>query len=208
MSTTVRSSPEDSVLKFEELINSYAEHNVGISNLFLTENLARHLQQNLISLHHHQRMEFAGIGNEQNQLKDRQVRGDSIYWLDRKHQDPHENEFFDMMDDFVLYLNQSCYAGITGYEFHYALYEKGSFYKKHIDQFQNDQSRQFSMISYLNEGWLPGDGGELLIQQEHQEQKITPTHRKTVFFKSNELEHEVLLTNKNRMSITGWLKRD
>jgi SM-20-related protein len=29
---------------------------------------------------------------------------------------------------------------------------------------------------------------------------------KGVFFKSGELEHEVLLANKMRMSITGWLK--
>jgi SM-20-related protein len=28
-----------------------------------------------------------------------------------------------------------------------------------------------------------------------------------VFFKSDELLHEVLLTNERRMSVTGWLKR-
>jgi SM-20-related protein len=31
---------------------------------------------------------------------------------------------------------------------------------------------------------------------------------KSVFFKSSELVHEVLTTNKPRMSITGWLKVD
>ncbi len=208
MSTTFHAASEDSLSKFDELINSYGDHKVGVSDLFLTEILASHLQQNLIALHTSQSMRSAGTGNDQEVLHDTKVRGDRIYWLDRKHQDSYENDFFDMMDAFVLYLNQSCYTGITGYEFHYALYEKGSFYTKHIDQFQNDNSRQFSMISYLNEGWLVGDGGELLIQLENQEQTITPTHRKTVFFKSNELEHQVLLTHKNRMSITGWLKRD
>ena len=34
----------------------------------------------------------------------------------------------------------------------------------------------------------------------------TSADGKTVFFKSSELAHEVLLTNKARMSITGWLK--
>ena len=62
------------------------------------------------------------------------------------------------------------------------------------------------MISYLNSEWLKEDGGELLIQQGATEQSISPTQGKTVFFKSNELIHEVLPTKERRMSVTGWLK--
>ncbi|MDB5273572.1 MAG: proline hydroxylase [Chitinophagaceae bacterium] len=180
---------------------------MGISKHFLNDDLCAHLADNLMALHESMRMDTAGTGNNQEIARNDKVRGDSIYWLDRKHDDPYENEFFDVMDAFIIYLNQSCYTGITGYEFHYTLYEEGSFYKKHIDQFQNDNSRQFSMICYLNEGWLKSHGGQLLIQMEDEEQSITPTKGKTVFFKSNELEHEVLPTKKNRMSITGWLKK-
>ncbi|HTN18129.1 MAG TPA: 2OG-Fe(II) oxygenase [Chitinophagaceae bacterium] len=135
------------------------------------------------------------------------VRTDVIYWLDRAHNDTVENDFFDLMDAFVLHLNSTCYTGITGYEFHYALYEKGSFYKKHLDQFRNNESRQYSMIMYLNEDWMQGDGGELCIYPAGKQiQNISPENGKSVFFKSSELEHEVLLTNKPRLSITGWLK--
>ena len=112
------------------------------------------------------------------------------------------------VDAFVSYLNRSCYTGITGYEFHFALFDKGSFYRKHLDQFQDNSSRQFSMITYLNENWQPEDGGELCIYDGDVTQKIAPTNRKTVFFKSNELVHEVLETNKPRLSVTGWLRRD
>jgi SM-20-related protein len=63
------------------------------------------------------------------------------------------------------------------------------------------------MISYLNSNWKELDGGQLLIHQETGDQKISPTQGKTVLFKSNELLHEVLVTNKRRMSVTGWLKR-
>ena len=129
-----------------------------------------------------------------------------IYWLDRDHNDPYENEFFDRMDNFVSHLNESCYTGITGYEFHYTLYEEGAFYKKHLDQFRNNDSRQYSMIIYLNTGWQLADGGELCIQHSDHQQNISPENGKAVFFKSSELEHEVLITNKPRMSITGWLK--
>jgi SM-20-related protein len=63
------------------------------------------------------------------------------------------------------------------------------------------------MISYLNSDWQPADGGELMIHQENRNQKLR-TQGKTVFFKSDELLHEVLVTQNTRMSITGWLKCD
>jgi Rps23 Pro-64 3,4-dihydroxylase Tpa1-like proline 4-hydroxylase len=192
---------------FELLINSYIESNVGIAEHFLSTALAQHLKNNLTALHEKKMLIAAKVGNEGKLMEDKNVRSDSIYWLDRKHNNQYENDFFDRIDAFVVYLNNSCYTGITGYEFHYALYEKGSFYKKHKDQFQNNQNREYSLISYLNEGWLKSDGGELLIHQTGKNQTIAPTNGKTVFFKSNELEHEVLLTNQTRMSITGWLKR-
>ena len=59
---------------------------------------------------------------------------------------------------------------------------------------------------YLNAGWLADDGGELCIHQNNVTQLIAPTNGRSVFFKSSELEHEVLLTQKPRLSITGWLK--
>ena len=112
------------------------------------------------------------------------------------------------MDEFVSYLNETCYTGITGYEFHYTLYEKGSFYLKHLDQFRNNDSRKYSMILYLNAEWKDGDGGELCIHHANHLQLISPNNGKSVFFKSNELLHEVLKNNQPRMSITGWLKVD
>jgi len=193
---------------FEALIASYIENKVGISEHFLSDELANNLKQNLFSLNEKSLLKEAGTGNSEAVAYDSAVRSDSIYWLDKKHNNPFENEFFKHIEDFIRYLNQSCYTGITGYEFHYSLYEKGDFYLKHFDQFQNNSSRKFSMISYLNSNWKPEDGGELLIHQEHNNQKISPVQGKTVFFKSDELLHEVLLTNTTRMSITGWLKCD
>ncbi|SEW52946.1 2OG-Fe(II) oxygenase [Chitinophaga arvensicola] len=193
---------------FDTLINSFIESKVGISANFLSSQLSNDLKENLLHLHSEKSMLAAGTGNQQAISHDKAVRGDVIYWLDRKHNNAHENAFFDVMDAFVLYLNRSCYTGITGYEFHYTLYETGSFYKKHLDQFRNNDSRQYSMIIYLNTDWLPADGGQLSIYHANGDaQQVDPISGKTVFFKSSELEHEVQLTNKPRMSITGWLKR-
>jgi SM-20-related protein len=192
---------------FDVLINSFIETKIGITGNFLSKQLSAHLVDNLNTLYDNKHMQAAGTGNDTITLQNKLVRSDVIYWLDRKHEDQYENAFFDLMDSFVEYLNSSCYTGITGYEFHYALYETGSFYKKHLDQFRNNESRQYSMIIYLNENWKDGDGGQLSISHEGMDYKIDPTGGKSVFFKSSELEHEVLVTNKPRMSITGWLKR-
>jgi SM-20-related protein len=48
------------------------------------------------------------------------------------------------------------------------------------------------MISYLNSDWKPEDGGELLIHQLNNNQKIAPTQGKTIFF-IKRLLHEVLV---------------
>ncbi|OIV39928.1 2OG-Fe(II) oxygenase [Flavobacterium johnsoniae] len=193
---------------FEDLIASYIENKIGISERFMSDALADNLKQNLIDLNGASLLLTAGIGNSEKISFNEKVRNDAIYWLDKKHNNVFENEFFDIIDAFVLYLNENCFAGITGYEFHYSLYEKGDFYSKHLDQFKNNSSRKYSMISYLNSNWKESDGGELLIHQNNSQQKISPVQGKTVFFKSNELVHEVLVTHSTRMSITGWFKND
>lgn len=193
---------------FETLIETYLRDKVGISEHFLSDTLSADLKVNLMTLFAKNALLTAGTGNESTILKDTAIRSDKIYWLDKSHDNVHENAFFVLMDDFVRYLNETCYTGITGYEFHYALYEKGSFYKRHLDRFRNDDSRLFSMITYLNNDWKEGDGGELSIfHDDGQTQNVSPTNGKSVFFKSDELEHEVLKTLVPRMSITGWLKR-
>lgn len=191
---------------FDCLINSFIADKVGLANDFLSVSLAAHLKENLIALYADKQLLSAGIGNNAQLQHDKLIRSDKIYWLDRKHEDVFEIRFFELMDRFVCYLNSMCYTGITDYEFHYALYEKGSFFKKHLDQFQSNKSRAFSMIMYLNTDWQKNDGGELCIYHKDKLQMIEPRNGKCVFFKSNELVHEVLLTHQPRLSITGWLK--
>ena len=181
---------------------------MGIVEHFVSEELAQHLINRLFELKEQNLLKAAGIGNAAKLTQNSAIRSDTIYWLDRANNNEHENAFLDQVDAFVSYLNRSCYTGITGYEFHFALFDKGSFYRKHLDQFQDNSSRQFSMITYLNENWQPEDGGELCIYDDDMAQKIAPTNRKTVFFKSNELVHEVLESHKLRLSVTGWLRRD
>lgn len=192
---------------FETLITSFIENNVGIANNFLSAELCLHLKENLLALNDGALLRKAGVGNDGKMILNELIRSDVIYWLDKDHNNEFENAFFDKIDAFVKHLNQTCFTNITGYEFHYSLYEPGSFYKPHFDQFEDNAKRQFSMISYLNADWKTADGGELKIYQVDENSTIAPTEGKTIFFKSHDLEHEVLVTNARRMSVTGWLKR-
>jgi len=192
--------------QFDLLINSYLDNNVGIAPAFLTSALSSGLQQNIRQLQKDGLLTAAGIGNEKIRDVHQKMRGDKIYWLDKKHDNEFENQFLDHAQDFIDHLNRTCYTSITACEFHYAVYDKGSFYKRHKDQFRNDDSRKFSLITYLNEAWENDDGGQLHIYKDQTVKHILPLSQTAVLFKSDETEHEVTITNRSRMSISGWLK--
>jgi SM-20-related protein len=192
---------------FDTLIDSYLNNNIGIDATFLSKTLSDGLHQNILQLQKEDKMTVAGIGNDYLKDATQKIRSDSIYWMDKKHENIFEQEFLSQMEDFIGHLNDTCYTGINSYEFHYAVYEEGSFYKRHRDQFKTDNNRKFSLINYLNNDWLEEDGGQLLVYQNGSIQTIQPNAQKAVFFKSDEMEHEVAQANRRRMSVSGWLKR-
>lgn len=193
--------------RFDLLIDSYLQNNIGIDTNFLSAALALGLYQNIIQLQKDNLMFAAGIGNEKVKDANQKMRGDKIYWMDKKHDNAFEQEFLTHIESFIDRLNSTCYTGINGYEFHYAVYDEGSYYKRHRDQFKNDSNRKYSLINYLNDDWLDTDGGQLNIFQNETTQSILPQSKTAVFFKSDEMDHEVAIANRKRMSITGWLKR-
>ena len=192
---------------FDLLIDSYLENKVGIDPQFLSDTLSKGLQQNIYQLEKDGLMTAAGIGNEATKDANQKMRSDKIYWMDKRHDNIFEQAFLQQIEDFIDRLNQTCFTGINGYEFHYAVYEEGSSYKKHKDQFKNDSNRKYSLINYLNENWLEENGGKLKLYQEDGVQHVSPNAQTAVFFKSDEMVHEVMVANRSRMSITGWLKR-
>jgi len=193
--------------QFDQLIDSYLDNNIGIDTGFLNKALSDGLHQNILQLQRDELMTAAGIGNEEVKDHQQKLRGDKVYWMDKSHTNIFEQEFLTLMEDFIDHLNRTCYTGINAYEFHYAVYEEGSFYKRHKDQFQNNSQRKYSLINYLNEDWREEDGGQLWIYNEEAIQKIMPQSQTAVFFKSDEMEHEVTKANRSRTSVSGWLKR-
>lgn len=147
----------------------------------------------------------AGIGTLNQYTIDKKIRGDYIKWIDEK-EDARIDVYFNRVKMIIQKLNRLCYLSLSGVEMHLAHYPKGTFYKRHLDQFENRNNRMISVILYLNRDWKEGDGGELKAYlPEGQERIIAPLGNRLVLMRSNIVEHEVLMTQCDRRSVTGWL---
>ena len=146
----------------------------------------------------------AGIGTGTDYQLKSQIRGDYIRWLNRS-TDIELADFFTKVDEAIQKLNRYCFLSLSGSEFHMAHYPKGTFYKRHLDQFNHRSNRLISVILYLNKNWKEGDGGELKLYLENKEKVIAPVAKRLVLMRSDQVEHEVLETHVDRYSLTGWL---
>ncbi|WP_424961206.1 2OG-Fe(II) oxygenase [Ekhidna sp.] len=171
---------------------------------FLPEDLYKRVRSFLLHKLEVDEFDRAGIGSSNKNLKDTSIRGDFTYWLD-KDRDKDLSLAFEIIDETKNILNRFCFLSLSGYEFHLAYYPEGTYYKKHLDQFQERSNRMVSVIIYLNEDWKKGDGGELKIFKEDGELIVDPVAGRCVMFKSADVPHEVMQTNLGRYSLTGWL---
>lgn len=196
---------------YERVIEDLMSQKYSIVDDFFSHVEILTLRNSLLSKYEEDQFEKAAIGSKSNKVIVNAIRGDFILWMDEKAEEEAERLFFTKINEFANYLNKTCFLGILHKEFHYALYPEGTFYKRHLDTFQNDDRRKLSIALYLNEpNWQSAYGGELAIYlQKGNEEKTTeilPIEGRMVIFESQELEHEVKTANQNRLSITGWLK--
>jgi SM-20-related protein len=113
----------------------------------------------------------------------------------------------DFLDQLKKKLNESFYLGIKQFETHLAVYPPDAFYQKHKDRFEQDSSRVFTFILYLNLDWKKEWGGELLLYNEDHQllEEIIPKPGTLVCFLPEMFPHEVLPSKRERRSFTGWM---
>jgi SM-20-related protein len=196
---------------YEKIIDDLLEKKYSVVEDFFSLSEVLQLRNSLLEKYEEDNFKKAAIGNRTNEIIAKSIRGDFILWLNEALAEEAEKVFFSKINDFVDYLNKTCFLGILHKEFHYALYPEGTFYKRHLDTFQNDDRRKLSLVCYLNEqDWQPEYGGELVIYTEEngEEKAVTlyPFPGRVVIFESQILEHEVKPVKTERLSITGWLK--
>lgn len=196
---------------YEKIISDLLEQQYSIVEDFFSLDEVEELRNSLLTKYEEDNFKKAAIGNRTNEVIAKSIRGDFILWLNEAEAAQAEKAFFSKINEFVDYLNKTCFLGILHKEFHYALYPEGTFYKRHLDTFQNDDRRKLSMVCYLNDqDWQPEYGGELVIYTEENgveiPKTIYPFPGRMVIFESQVLEHEVKPVKTERLSITGWLK--
>ncbi len=196
---------------YEKVITDLVEQQYSIVENFFSNAEVLALRESLLVKYEEDMFKKSAIGNMTNEVIVEAIRGDFIFWLDESLCNTAERQFFDKVNDFISYLNRTCFMGIADQEFHYAVYPPGTFYKRHLDTFQNDNKRKLSIVCYLNdEDWQPEYGGELTLYHNNDGTEtalnIYPVQGRMVIFESNILEHEVKPVKQERLSITGWLK--
>jgi SM-20-related protein len=196
---------------YEKIISGLLEDQYYIVEDFFDAEEIHVLRRSLLQKYEEDNFKKAAIGNKINETIEKTVRGDFILWINEADAGEAERIFFSKINSLVSYLNKTCFLGILQKEFHYAVYPEGTFYKRHLDTFQNDDRRKLSLVCYLNdEDWAPENGGELVIYKDENgvetSKSIYPFPGRVVIFESQLLEHEVKPVKTTRLSITGWLK--
>ncbi|MHA7879057.1 MAG: 2OG-Fe(II) oxygenase [Saccharospirillum sp.] len=173
----------------------------------LPEALALDLLQDLHGLDEAQ-WHLANIGRQQDQHRNELVRRDAISWLTGA--TPAQRAYLALTEQWRLELNRRLILGLFDYECHYARYDAGAFYRKHLDAFRGRSNRILTMVAYLNPAWPAQAGGELVLYSEDDVEigRFSPTLGSVLVFLSEDFPHEVLAADRARFSITGWFRHN
>ncbi|WP_043886903.1 2OG-Fe(II) oxygenase [Vibrio sp. 16] len=149
----------------------------------------------------------ARIGRNEEVTRESSIRSDKIQWLTPSMGTPVAN-YLSKMEQIRLEANRHFFLGLFEYEAHFAKYEKGDFYQKHLDCFQGNENRRLTTVFYMNDEWSKEDAGELVVYDLDDNPLMTlpPKSGRLFVFLSEQFPHEVLPTNTERFSIAGWFR--
>lgn len=151
-----------------------------------------------------EQMRPARIGSLEQKSIQSNIRSDFILWVEHE-ADPLFSTWNHRIQQLTKSLKEEFFLPLKSSEFHFAHYPKGSFYSRHIDQPQSSHNRLISVVHYLNPDWNDNWGGQIVLYTKEGPIKIQPKSPRTLIFQSQKVEHEVLPTEKDRFSLTGWL---
>lgn len=191
----------------QALDNLVTEHYAVIPD-FLSVKMQHALLDELLQRQKEGFFHAASIGRGQHQARHSHIRGDSICWLEENF--AIGSQYLAMMEQLRQQLNQAFYLGLRSYEGHYAHYQTGSVYQRHVDRHQDNNARVISAVCYLNQDWPLEAGGELKLYNNNNQLLLTlpPIGGTLVLFMSADMPHEVLAAHRSRYSIAGWFRQD
>ncbi|MCC5885457.1 MAG: 2OG-Fe(II) oxygenase [Gammaproteobacteria bacterium] len=146
----------------------------------------------------------AGIGRGRTFQVRPEIRSDQVLWVDNEAPPAPLEAYLQRMEGLRRVLNEQLFLGLHEYECHLTTYPRGSFYRRHLDQFADQARRQISTIFYLNPNWRETDGGALRIETDQGIHSVLPEAGTLVAFRAADFWHEVRRARRLRLSVTGW----
>lgn len=195
--------------QFSLIIDDLVEKGWSISRDFIPIDLIHRIRNEQIALLEAGEFRQAGVGKGTDFKVRTEIRSDQVLWLNEDEISPEVGIYWKKVMDLKSHINADLYLGLKAFECHFATYPPGSFYKRHLDQFQAVSYRKLSCILYLNEEWQETYGGQLRIftnENFTEHVDIFPEGGVFACFLSDKIYHEVLPTTKQRYSLTGWLR--
>ncbi|SIN83336.1 2OG-Fe(II) oxygenase [Algoriphagus halophilus] len=195
----------------ERIASEIYDKSYAIIDDFISEELRVSLLKEQSELLEAGKFRIAAVGKGEKKQVRTEIRNDQVLWIDSDNLNKFERQYWSKVEEIRKAINQRCYLGLKSFEAHFARYPIGSFYVRHMDQFQQVLYRLVTVIIYLNDSWEEEDEGTLrmYLPQEDGSEKILdvlPKGGRLVVFMSGEIPHEVMPTKKERISITGWLR--
>lgn len=204
--TLPMNKPVFTPLQIENWADSLSQQHYVLIEHFLSPQEAQALRSAIDFHREEANFHKAGIGKMLEHQVVKEVRGDYVKWIEEGEALPATRAFLQKLKALAEAMSEALRLSLQDYECHFAIYPPGSYYEAHYDQFRSDGNRVLSLACYLNPHWEMGQGGELKIYPPDQEPlALAPLMGRLVLFRSDSLLHEVLPTQVDRYSITGWL---
>lgn len=194
-------------MPFSSIIDDLAERGWSLQRSFLSSDVTHELADECRRREAEGALAPAGVGRGEAQAVREGIRGDQIQWLEAG-QSAVCDDYLQLMDELRQALNRELFLGLEEFECHFAFYPPGAFYQTHLDRFRDDDSRCVTAVLYLNPDWQAEHGGALRMHfADGAQSDIPPLAGNLVVFLSGEFPHEVLETQVDRLSLTGWFRR-
>lgn len=205
MTASVQNSVEPLPFSYDAIVDALVDKGYIIVDDFLSQELTQALRDEVNELNSHG-IHRAGVGRGGKLQVNDDIRSDKTHWLDGS--TDAQQRLLAQCDGLRNEVNRHLFMGLYDYEAHFAVYEPGSFYQKHLDAFKGRSNRVLTNVIYLNDEWHDDWGGELAVYDEVDEliERVLPKGGRAIFFLSERFPHEVLKTKKQRLSIAGWYR--
>ena len=189
--------------EFDMATSALASNGWCILPNFLSQTETQALSAECMNMHDAQLLTPARVGVDRAATL---LRGDNTRWFLPEALSTRQQAFANRIEVLRIALNRDLFLGLVDSESHYAVYQPGAGYARHLDCLRNNDSRVISAVFYLNEAWQDAEGGALRLYLADQAyHDVFPRAGTLLLFLSAQFEHEVLPATRDRLSIACWM---